>query len=102
VTSNWFLRGCRAATPRRVQAALAGRVAAEKPGDPVLPWVRRTSRAIYETLKASLDRDRAREEAAQADYDRLVDEARRQAAIWREDGRDDLAERLSILLKTEM
>lgn len=100
-----YRRACAKITLGEVRHTLAAGsdiVAERAVSDPVLPWVRRTSRAIYERMKADLERDEARQKAAQAAYDRVIEDARTQAAAWREAGRDDYARRLAILLKTEL
>jgi hypothetical protein len=80
-----------------VERVLSGRAQVERPGDPIIPWVKKLARVLMEKM------GRPPSETALADkhYEELVDEAREQAEIWKTEGRDDLVSRLSTLLKTD-
>lgn len=81
-----------------VRHVLAGRAQVEKPGDPILLWIKRLSKVLMEKMGG----DSVQQAEADVHYEELVDEARLQAALWREAGREDLVRRLSMLLKTRL
>lgn len=86
------------ATLGKIEGILAGRAQIEKRGDPIVPWVKRTARILMDRMGT----DPEAEEKAEEAYRRLLEDARAQASLWRGEGREDLAHRLSILVKSKL
>lgn len=86
------------ATLGKIQCILSGRAQVEKRGDPIVPWVKRTAKILMDRMG---DDPEARERA-ERDYQRLVDDARVQADLWRAEGEQRLVDRLSVLLKSDL
>lgn len=86
------------ATLGKIQVILAGRAQIQKRGDPIVPWVKRTARILMDRMGSDPDAEKKAEE----DYRRLLEDASTQAGVWRDEGRQDLVRRLSILVKSHL
>lgn len=82
----------------QIENILAGRAQIQHKGDPIIPWVKRTARILMDRM----GNEPGAEDRAERAYAALLEDAARQAEAWREEGRDDLIRRLSVLLKSEL
>ena len=86
------------ATLGQIENILAGRAQIEHKGDPIMPWVKRTARILMDRM----GNEPGAADRAEKAYEIMLRDAALQAEEWREEGREDLARRLSVLLKSEL